>query len=84
MPRIRTRAPRQVLEARQVPGQGPVASVLVQRGTLRVGDVLVAGDHYGRVRSLTDDSGASLQEVRPPRRIGDALTDLKLAWGDRS
>src|SRR5690606_28341180 len=46
-----------VIESRLDPGRGPVSSFLVQRGTLRVGDVIVAGDVYGRVRAMTDHTG---------------------------
>jgi len=54
-----------VVEARLDKGRGPVASVLVQRGTLRVGDILVAGAQWGRVRALIDDKGASIQSAGP-------------------
>ena len=46
-----------VIEAKLDPGRGSVATVLVQRGTLKVGDVLVAGAVWGRVRRLVDDHG---------------------------
>jgi translation initiation factor IF-2 len=54
-----------VLEANLDVGRGPVASVLVQRGTLRVGDPLVAGAAWGRVRALIDDHGANVKEAGP-------------------
>jgi len=54
-----------VVEARLDKGRGPVASVLVQRGTLRVGDIVVAGAQWGRVRALIDDKGANIQSAGP-------------------
>lgn len=52
-----------VIEARIDPGLGPVATVLVQDGTLRVGDVVVAGKGFGRVRSILNDLGAGITEA---------------------
>src|SRR5436190_6828565 len=49
-----------VIEAKLDRGRGPVATVLVQRGTLRVGDLVVAGAEWGRVRALVSDSGRSV------------------------
>jgi len=54
-----------VIEAKLDRGRGPVATVLVQRGTLRVGDIIVAGAEMGRVRALISDQGESLQEAGP-------------------
>ena len=54
-----------VVEAQLDPGRGSVATVLVQRGTLKVGDVLVAGGVWGRVRRLVDDRGAAVQSAGP-------------------
>ncbi|MFY9626923.1 MAG: translation initiation factor IF-2, partial [Methylocystis sp.] len=54
-----------VIEARLDKGRGPVATVLVQRGTLHVGDLVVAGSQWGRVRALLDDKGAVRQEAGP-------------------
>ena len=54
-----------VIEARLDRGRGPVATVLVQRGTLHVGDLIVAGSQWGRVRALLDDTGAQRQEASP-------------------
>ncbi|MFF2195550.1 translation initiation factor IF-2 [Streptomyces sp. NPDC058157] len=46
-------------------GRGAVATVLVQRGTLRVGDTMVVGDAYGRVRAMLDDKGNNIEEAGP-------------------
>jgi translation initiation factor IF-2 len=54
-----------VIEARLDRGRGPVATVLVQRGTLRVGDLIVAGSQSGRVRALLDDKGATVTQAGP-------------------
>ena len=54
-----------VIEARLDRGRGPVATVLVQRGTLKVGALVVAGSHWGRVRALIDDKGATLEAAKP-------------------
>ncbi|MYJ46717.1 MAG: translation initiation factor IF-2, partial [Acidimicrobiales bacterium] len=54
-----------VLEAHLDRGRGPVATVLVERGTLRIGEPMVAGAAWGRVRAMTDDRGAPLSEAGP-------------------
>ncbi len=54
-----------VIEARIERGRGPVATVLIQRGTLRVGDIFVAGSEWGRVRALVDERGESIDEAGP-------------------
>ena len=54
-----------VVEARQERGRGSVATVLVQRGTLKVGDIFIAGDEWGRVRALTDDHGTTVETAGP-------------------
>ncbi len=56
-----------VVEAHLDRGRGPVATVLVQRGTLRVGDSIVAGPAYGRVRALLDEHGENIEEADPSR-----------------
>jgi translation initiation factor IF-2 len=54
-----------VIEARLDKGRGPVATVLVQRGTLRTGDIVVAGSQWGKVRALVDDKGKNVAEAPP-------------------
>ena len=54
-----------VIEAKLDRGRGPVATVLVQRGTLKQGDIVVAGSEWGRVRMLVDDKGATAPEALP-------------------
>ena len=54
-----------VIEAKLERGRGPVGTVLVQRGTLAVGDIVVAGSAWGRVRALIDDHGANIVKAGP-------------------
>ncbi|MBQ3330614.1 MAG: translation initiation factor IF-2 [Ruminococcus sp.] len=54
-----------VIEARLDKGRGPIASILVQNGTLRTGDVVVAGMAVGHVRAMTDDKGRRVTEAGP-------------------
>jgi translation initiation factor IF-2 len=54
-----------VIEAKLDRGRGPVATVLVQRGTLKIGDIVVAGAEWGRVRALISDTGNPVQEAGP-------------------
>ncbi|NJD29320.1 MAG: translation initiation factor IF-2 [Chloroflexi bacterium] len=54
-----------IVEARMDKGRGPVATALVQTGTLRVGDVIVVGETFGRVRALENDKGKRMQKAGP-------------------
>jgi len=56
-----------VIEAHLDRGRGPVATILVQRGTLRVGDSIVAGPAYGRVRAMLDEHGETIDQADPSR-----------------
>src|SRR5438270_447459 len=58
-----------VVESKLDPGRGPVVSVLIQRGTLRVGDALVAGAHFGRVRAMQDFTGARVKRATPGQPV---------------
>jgi translation initiation factor IF-2 len=72
-----------VIEARLDKGRGPVATVLVQSGTLKRGDVVLAGSSYGRVRAMLDEDGKSTQEAGPsiPVEI-QGLTEVPQAGDD--
>jgi translation initiation factor IF-2 len=58
-----------VIESKLDPGRGPVVTVLVQRGSLHVGDAIVAGADWGRVRALTDQTGERLREAVPGQPV---------------
>lgn len=58
-----------VIEGRLDTTRGPIATLLVQRGTLRVGDSLVAEDTYGRVRAMMDDEGKNVREALPSQPV---------------
>jgi translation initiation factor IF-2 len=58
-----------VIESKLDPGRGPVVSVLIQRGTLHVGDALVAGAHFGRVRAMHDFTGARVKGAAPGQPV---------------
>jgi translation initiation factor IF-2 len=54
-----------IIEAKLDKGRGPVATLLVQTGSLRIGDALLSGVHVGKVRALVDDTGKRIQEAEP-------------------
>jgi translation initiation factor IF-2 len=58
-----------VIESKLDPGRGPVVTILIQRGTLRVGDALVAGAHFGRVRAMHDFTGVKLKRAMPGQPV---------------
>ena len=58
-----------IVESRVETGRGPLATVLVQRGTLKVGDIFIAGAEWGRVRSLIDDHGEGIREAGPSQPV---------------
>lgn len=69
----RKRAKGVVLESRLDPKVGPIADILVQEGTLKIGDVIVAGETYGKVRALLNDKGERVEKVelsQPAEIIG--------------
>ncbi len=72
-----------VIEARLDKGRGPVATVLVQSGTLKRGDIVLAGAVFGRVRAMTDETGKAVTEAGPaiPVEI-QGLSDVPLAGED--
>ena len=72
-----------VIEAKIDRGRGAVATVLVQRGTIRVGDIFVAGSEWGRVRALVNDRGEQVKEAGPAEPIEVlGLTGAPLAGDD--
>jgi translation initiation factor IF-2 len=72
-----------VIEAQLDKGRGPVATVLVQSGTLKKGDVVIAGASYGRVRAMLDENGKAIDEAGPsiPVEI-QGLTEVPQAGDD--
>ncbi|MCR6576090.1 translation initiation factor IF-2 [Campylobacter insulaenigrae] len=61
----KTFAKASVIESSVQKGRGPVATIIVQNGTLKVGDTIVAGEAYGKVRAMSDDQGKALKEIGP-------------------
>ena len=74
------RAKGAVIEARLDKGQGPVATILVQKGTLHQGDIVIAGTAVGRVRVMRDDQGRNLKEAGPSTPVEiTGLTEVPAA-----
>ena len=71
-----------VVEAKLDKGRGAVATVIVQRGTLKIGDVVVAGTAWGRVRALVDDRGSQLKEAGPSMPVEILGLDVAPGAGD--
>ena len=72
-----------VVESRMEEGRGPVANILIQEGRLEVGNFIVAGRAFGRVRDITDDRGNKLREVDPPTPVQVSGLDEIPNAGDR-
>jgi translation initiation factor IF-2 len=79
-----TEASGTVIESRLDPGRGPVVSLLVDRGTLEVGDALVAGAHWGRVRAMHDYRGDRVTEATPGMPVEVLGFDGVPEAGDRA
>lgn len=54
-----------VIESSMVPGKGPVASVIVRQGSLKVGQCFICGPHWGKIKALQDETGGSMKVVKP-------------------
>jgi translation initiation factor IF-2 len=72
-----------VIEARTLEGRGAVANILIQQGRLRVGDFIVMGRSFGRVRDMTDDKGARIREAHPPMPVQVSGIDEVCDAGDK-
>ncbi|MGE5454669.1 MAG: translation initiation factor IF-2 [Methylocystaceae bacterium] len=69
-----------VIEGQLDKGKGPIASVLVQKGTLRVGDTLICGNTWGKVRAMTDDKGRRVSEALPSMPVEvQGINDVPMA-----
>ncbi len=71
-----------VVESRLDKGRGPVATLLVQNGTLRKGDIVLAGLHYGRIRAMLDENGKAVEEAGPSIPVEILGLDGTPAAGD--
>jgi translation initiation factor IF-2 len=71
-----------IIESKLDKGRGPVATLLVQEGILKAGNVFIAGSHYGRVRAMLDDKGQRIEEARPSTPVEVVgFTDIPEAGG---
>jgi translation initiation factor IF-2 len=58
-----------IIESKLDKGRGPVATILIQEGTLKAGDVFLAGSHYGKVRAMLNDKGQKIEEASPSKPV---------------
>ena len=72
-----------VIEARLDKNKGPVATLLIQNGTLRLGDPLVIGTSFGKVRTLTDDTGKEILSAEPSKPVEVTGIDEVPVAGDK-
>ena len=72
-----------VIEAKMEEGRGAVASILVQQGKLKVGDFIVMGRAFGKVRDITDDKGKRVREANPPMPVQVSGIDMVCDAGDK-
>ena len=72
-----------VIEAQLDKGRGPVATVLVQKGTLHVGDNIAIGAAYGKIRAMMDDKGQRVKEATPSTPVAVSYTHLTLPTNSR-
>lgn len=72
-----------VIEAKMEEGRGAVANILLQQGRLKVGDFIVMGRAFGRVRDITDDKGVRIKEALPPMPVQVSGLDMVCDAGDK-
>lgn len=72
-----------VIEAKMEEGRGAVANILLQQGRLKVGDFIVMGRAFGRVRDITDDKGVRVKEALPPMPVQVSGLDMVCDAGDK-
>jgi len=72
-----------VIEAKMEEGRGAVASILLQQGKLKVGDFIVMGRAFGRIRDMTDDKGKRVREAIPPMPVQVSGIDMVCDAGDK-